>query len=159
MRSYKNNQLLDDVIETEELKRFREEIFSRGLGVIKAKQRRRYHWWGIAAAVAVLGIAIVILSGKPEEQPRGGIAEEGAVARPRVNVVSTRPIDPTIVVRSVPNRALVITTAGSYFARKPAAVSDEELVALFAERGAGFIGSGSNRFFVVSRPDPEGSIE
>lgn len=163
MFSSEKEKILEAVLDTEEYSDFRRKAYHAGRAVIRRRRAPVYPWLAIAAAAAALLLVFVVATRQKPVQtatyaPVATAAPE-IDSNSKVVIVETKPIDETMVVRSVPNKALTITTASVSLSKRPTPLSDEELVAMFADQGAGFVGSGENRHFVIARPADDFRIQ
>lgn len=143
--------LLNDLFEGESTTDFREASRAAMLRGVRRRCRRR-RLQNIAAAVAMLALAAVgVWWRAPEraaapEVSRPGQPGGAAEARPTVVTVRTQTGNVTIV-SSDP--ASVITVRTSDLARRWREISDDELLALFAGRGAVLVRSDGGAFVVA----------
>jgi len=120
-----------EIFDDEELQSLRENTLAGGLAAMRRRKRGRAFRRGALAAVPMLVAGVVLIW----SQSAGPVPAPVAVAAPVHAVVKIYPAVATNDVSPVPT------------------MSDDELLALFADQGAGLLGEpGHQRLMVFSQP-------
>jgi hypothetical protein len=159
MNSSEKRRLLDDVIRDPNYEAFRAEVYE-GAWVEFRKQHRK-SWQGsclaLAASVAALGMLWLQWESRSAHPKAGSVPAQAApFAMATVELVSSKPLDPVNIVRSIVNRNLFVDTERNGRVEmvqgrsEPVAeLSDRQLVGLFPNEPRGFIVAGGVREFIV----------
>lgn len=166
MPSAKKETLLSDVLEQGDYGHFKARLLEESVGQFqRAHQPRRSHVpLALAAALLLAATLVPFLLDRAVEQAAHNVQPATPVivpaAEPAPLIVETRPLPPAFVVRTVPDRGLTVHTPHTRLhpgmlvttTMNTPAIDDHELLALFPNRGVGFVEIDGDRRLFVSTP-------
>jgi hypothetical protein len=154
MRSSEKEKLLNELIAEGDYQQFREELLAS-----TAKEFRRAHrkssgklWLALAACVALTAVLSMQFFSPKQKQTVASVStpSQAPLLNPKfapVEIVTSKPIPDSDVIRTVPSQALIVRTRITL-----PEISDVQLLALFKGQGAGFVEGEGGRRFVVMNP-------
>lgn len=166
MPSSKKETLLREVLEQGDYVGFKARLLEESVGQFRRDHQPRRSHVPLALAAALLFAATLVpfILDHPVEQAANNVPPATPVIVPAAEavplIVETKPLPPAFVVRTVPDRGLTVQTPHTRLQPgmlvistiNTPAIDDHELLALFPNRGAGFIEIDGERRLFVSAP-------
>jgi hypothetical protein len=145
--SDRQRKLLEDVISEGDYARFRQQAFKTASKEFRRTHRRTFKktWLALAAMIVFAALLVSALQ-KRSHLHLQSLSQTKPLSEKRiasVEIISTIPMADRDVIRTVPNKALVVRTK-----IQESPISDSQLLALLKDQGAGFINSQKGRKFV-----------
>jgi hypothetical protein len=162
MPSSEKERLVDDLLRDANYEAFRTEVHELSLVEFQTRRRSRFVpiWLGLAASLVLVGILLFVKQGK-EQVSRVPRAEAIAFQKDGASVISlieTIQLEPVEIVRSIPDRSVIVNSpaypgAGIEKVRSDTAtvdrVNDAELLSLFPNETIGFVTTSRGRRLVM----------
>lgn len=162
MRSSDQEKLLDDLLRDPNYEAFRAEVYDLSLTEFRAGRRRHSAALYLAVAASIVLAGLLAMTARNQKQPALTTHVPAVVIQndqvPIISFVETVPLGTWDVVRSVPDRTVMVEIQErapgtvEFFQSNPATVSevnDAQLLALFPNDGVGFIHTASGKRLVL----------
>jgi hypothetical protein len=158
-------KLLNDLLCDPNYKAFRAEVFDLSRAEFQAGHRRRSRlvYFALAASITILGtVLLFFFRGRPHVQIVAGQTADAVVFQkdqlPTIALIETMQLEPVEVIRSLPDRHLLVSTPKirgpqlDVIYSDPATVdpvNDAQLLALFPNNTVGFVTTSRGKKLVV----------
>jgi hypothetical protein len=173
MPSSEKEKLVDDLLRDANYEAFRAEVRELSLAEFQFKRRSRFlpMWLGLAASLAIAG-TLLFFGATKGKKPDSTVPRAEAIAFhedqvPVISLIQTIQLDPVEIVRSLPDRSLIVRSpnlpgAGIELAHSDASsvdrLNDAELLSLFPNETIGFVTTSRGKRLVVFT-EPEARLE
>ena len=168
MPSSEKERLVDDLLRDANYEAFRREVHELSLAEFQTKRRSRLLpvWAGLAATIVIVGMLLFVTTkgkktGSTVPRPEAIAFQRDQL--PVISLIQTIQLEPIEIVRSIPDRSLIVGSPNYgptgidlvYSAANTVdRVTDAELLSLFPNETIGFVTTSRGRRLVVfTEPD------